>query len=141
MLLRNDKDKNWVNGSIGTITKLSESDIIIDIDGHEYNVGRETWEMIDYEYNRETHKIESNTIGTFTQYPIIPAWAITIHKSQGKTFDQVNIDFGRGAFAHGQVYVALSRCTSLDGITLLTKVSHRDIIVDSLVLEFIQNVN
>jgi len=83
-------------------------------------------------------KIENEVIGTFTQFPLRPAWAITIHKSQGKTFDKTIIDMGRGAFAHGQLYVALSRCRTLEGIVLKERITMRDVIVDDAVLDFYQ---
>ncbi|HOU37122.1 MAG TPA: helicase C-terminal domain-containing protein, partial [Candidatus Omnitrophota bacterium] len=93
------------------------------------------WQKIVYEYNKAEDRIEEKVIGTFTQYPLKLAWAVTIHKSQGQTFDNVVIDLGRGAFAHGQVYVALSRCTSLQGITLKRPVTPRDIVFDARIHE------
>ena len=139
MMLRNDSEKRWVNGKIGIISQLDENILTVRFEEGEYPVKRHTWEMLEYVYNRESRKIESQVIGTFTQYPVVPAWAITIHKSQGQTFDRVNIHLGRGAFAHGQVYVALSRATSLSGITLLRRITMRDILVDPLVVHFVQS--
>ena len=136
MMLKNDTMKRWVNGTLGVITSLSENSIEVSIDGIEYAVDKASWEVVDYQYNKEDNKIEAVVTGSFTQYPLKPAWAITIHKSQGQTFERVNIHFGRGAFAHGQTYVALSRCTTLDGITLKTKIRPKDIIVDPKVTRF-----
>ena len=96
-----------------------------------------TWELFEYQYDRATKHISARKTGTFTQYPIRLAWAVTIHKSQGKTFDRVVIDLGRGAFAHGQVYVALSRCTSFAGITLVQKVTKPHIRTDWRVARFL----
>jgi ATP-dependent exoDNAse (exonuclease V) alpha subunit len=133
MLLKNDPEKRWVNGTLGQICDLSEKKINVEIAGRTYEVEPETWENIQYRYQRETNRIDEEVIGTFTQYPLRLAWAITIHKSQGQTFDKVLIDLGRGAFAHGQTYVALSRCTSLDGIVFSRAVTPRDILFDDRV--------
>jgi ATP-dependent exoDNAse (exonuclease V) alpha subunit len=95
-------------------------------------------EVIEYQYNKEEKKIEAIVTGSFTQFPVKLAWAITIHKSQGQTFDNIIIDLGNGSFTHGQTYVALSRCTSLEGIILKTKIGQKDIILDPKVSRFIR---
>jgi len=136
ILIRNDPDKRWVNGTIAQIVALSGETIKVSINGSIHEVAKSSWEKIEYEYNRDEDKIEERTIGTFEQYPIKLAWAITIHKSQGQTFDNIVIDLGAGAFTHGQVYVGLSRCTSLQGIILKRPVMARDIIFDERVHEF-----
>lgn len=136
MLLRNDSGKRWVNGTIGHVSALSKSSITVSVDGKNYTLARERWERIQYQLNPETEKIERETIGTFEQYPIKLAWAITIHKSQGQTLTDVIIDMENGAFVHGQLYVALSRCTSLAGIKLRNSIQRTDIIFDPRVLEF-----
>lgn len=136
MMLKNDSMKRWVNGTLGIVSGLTATTIEVSIDGITYTVDRASWEVIDYQYNKKDNKIEAIVTGSFIQYPLKPAWAITIHKSQGQTFDRVNIHLGNGAFAHGQTYVALSRCTSLSGITLKTKIRSKDVIVDPKVSKF-----
>lgn len=122
MFLKNDLiQKRYYNGKIGVIKELTKEKIIVDCDGSEIEVGKETWENSRYTLNRADGKLEQEILGTFTQYPLRLAWAITIHKSQGLTFEKVMIDAG-AAFSSGQVYVALSRCTSLEGIVLLSKI-------------------
>lgn len=123
MFLKNDVvAKRYFNGKIGVIKILEKNKIIVDCDGVEIEVAKETWENTRYTLNRNDGKLEQETLGTFTQYPLRLAWAITIHKSQGLTFEKVMIDAG-ASFSSGQVYVALSRCTSLEGIVLLSKLS------------------
>ena len=136
MMIKNDRDKRWVNGSMGIIKSLKPKEITINIEGADYKIEQETWETVEYEFDDETKNVNTRVTGIFRQYPLRLAWAITIHKSQGKTFDNVIIDLERGAFAHGQTYVALSRCRTLDGITLCKPVSGRDIILDPRVAEF-----
>jgi len=142
ILLNNDSDRRWVNGSIGVITAVKQ-----DEEGEEYlaiklqdtNVSVAvypfSWEV--YRFGVADNAITSEPVGTFTQYPFRLAWAITIHKSQGKTFERVVIDMGRGAFAAGQTYVALSRCTSFEGISLKTPIRAQDIRTDHRILKFL----
>lgn len=123
MFLKNDVlYKRYFNGKIGVVRFLEKEKVIVDCDGVEIEVVKETWENTRYILNKEDGKLEQETQGTFTQYPLRLAWAITIHKSQGLTFEKVMIDAG-ASFSSGQVYVALSRCTSLEGIVLLSKLS------------------
>lgn len=136
MLLRNDPSKKWVNGTLAKIADLGRDRITVDIGGSKYEIKKESWKKIEYHYDREKNKIEEKVIGSFEQYPIRLAWAITIHKSQGQTFNRVYIDLGNGAFAHGQTYVALSRCTSFDGIKLKRPVERRDVIFDSRIYNY-----
>ncbi len=121
MFLKNDNvQKRYFNGKIGVVKSLDEN-IIVDCDGVDIVVAKETWENTRYTLNRADGKLEQESLGSFSQYPLRLAWAITIHKSQGLTFEKVMIDAG-SAFSSGQVYVALSRCTDLEGIVLLSKI-------------------
>ena len=139
MMLRNDVLKQrWQNGTLGTISKLNSENIWVMINGEEYKIEMTTWDNIEYKYNVEKNKLEEHSKGNFTQFPIKLAWAITIHKSQGQTFDNVIIDMDRGAFTHGQTYVALSRCRTLNGIYLTQPLQKRDVIVDDKIIEFLQ---
>jgi ATP-dependent exoDNAse (exonuclease V) alpha subunit len=137
MMVKNDLEGRWVNGSIGAVDYIDDVEIKIRFaDGQVHLIDRVTWENKNYRWDRATNSISFEVLGTYTQYPIRLAWAITIHKSQGLTFDKVIIDLGKGAFAHGQLYVALSRCRTFQGITLRTKINMKDIIVDEVVENF-----
>ena len=131
MLIKNDtkSPKRWVNGSIGTVTELSTNSIHLKIKNKVHKIIQDTWEKFDYliKNGQVTHEV----VATFTQYPIKLAWAVTIHKSQGQTFEKVIIDLDRGSFAHGQTYVALSRVTSLEGLFLTRPIEISDIIFDN----------
>jgi hypothetical protein len=136
MFVKNDPHKRWVNGTVGKLVKLDADTIRVRVDGKTYPVEREQWSEITYEYNAQTRAIKEQTKGTFKQFPVKLAWAMTIHKSQGKTFDRAVIDMGNGAFAHGQTYVALSRCRTLEGIRLNRRIGPADVIVDQRVAEY-----
>ncbi|MFZ4561197.1 MAG: ATP-dependent DNA helicase [Saprospiraceae bacterium] len=144
MLLKNDPERRFVNGTIGKIIQLGEESIQVLIhEGHEkekvIELERADWEVLRYKTNLENpFLIETETVGSFNQFPVKLAWAITIHKSQGKTFDKVVVDLGKGAFEHGQTYVALSRCRSLEGLVLKQPLRQSDIITDERVVSFYQ---
>ena len=137
MFVKNDPDKRFINGTLGEVEEVSDDSIRVRLSGKDNIVKVEptAWENIRYHMDKETHQIESTKIGSFKQYPIKPAWAITIHKSQGLTFDKAVID-AHAAFSPGQAYVALSRCRSLDGMVLSEKLNQRAIITDSIVDEY-----
>lgn len=142
MFIKNDPDKRFVNGTIGKVVKLEPESVTVQIqdgDGKEVpiKVAPVEWEIVKYKPGeKDPTEIETETLGTFSQLPLKLAWAITIHKSQGKTFDKVIIDLGKGAFEHGQTYVALSRCRSLEGIVLKKRLRPRDVLTDERVVEF-----
>jgi ATP-dependent exoDNAse (exonuclease V) alpha subunit len=130
IMLRNDPDRRWVNGTIARIAKLEAKRIWIEIDGKTYELEPVSWESRRYAYDQAAEKIVENITGTFRQFPVRLAWALTIHKSQGLTLDRVYIDLGRGTFAHGQTYVALSRCRTLEGLALARPLRPSDIMFD-----------
>ena len=129
MFIKNEYDKRWVNGTLGTIIGFGD------------DVEREIWSNIRYRFNEKEQKIEEEEIGTYEQFPLKLAWAITVHKSQGLTFNQVKIDFTGGVFAGGQAYVALSRCTSLNGISLKEPLRRDEVFVRNEVINFARQFN
>lgn len=138
MLLNNDVEGRWINGTIGTIAKINKDGLAVRLlDGATETVKPFKWSINRFFWDQDTKSVTSETMGTFKQYPLKLAWAITIHKSQGKTFDHVAIDLGRGAFAPGQLYVALSRCRNLEGIYLKRQIRETDIWIDWRVVKFI----
>lgn len=144
IFVKNDQEKQWVNGTLGTVIAFSEEPfglVVFTEEGKEVLVEEAMWSNVRYTYNEKEKKIEEEELGTFTQFPIRLAWAITIHKSQGLTFQRVTIDFGTGTFAGGQAYVALSRCTSLEGMTLKRPVSRSDVFVRPEIVNFAAHFN
>lgn len=140
IFIKNDSyinGRRWINGTIGRLEFIEDDKLEVQLqDGNTHTVLRETWENRKYEWNKQENRITSVAIGTFEQFPIKLAWAITIHKSQGLTFENVCVDLGTGAFVNGQVYTALSRCKTLDGLVLKRKITLDDIIHDQRLINF-----
>ena len=131
----------YVNGTLGKIISLGDRSIVVKTDdGNVVDVERQTWDFYRYKVNKKTKEIEAILCGSFKQYPLKLAWAVTIHKSQGLTFDKVIIDAGK-AFTYGQVYVALSRCRKLHGIVLVSPITSKIIKTDPIVTEYMKNVS
>lgn len=143
MLLNNDSMGRWINGSIGKVVDIevqTENPDVIWVeltDGEVVDVCPYKWNMFEFTYDRKSRSVIAESVGSFTQYPLKLAWAVTIHKSQGMTFEKVIIDIGFGTFSHGQLYVALSRCTTLNGIVLRKPVQKRHILMDWRVVKFV----
>lgn len=142
MLIKNDKERRWINGTIAIIKDITEHKIKIELEsGESYPLEKSQWENIRYYYDEKEGVVKEEVLGTFVQYPLRPAWAFTIHKSQGLTFNRVIIDMDGGAFSPGQTYVALSRCRSLEGIEIGSLIGVRDVIVSENAVNFSRNFN
>jgi len=147
MCVANDLKHQFVNGSLGWVHSIEQDEkgeinIKIKIDGREklVNIEPYTWRIHRTKFNKSTGELEQEPIGSFTQVPLRLAWAVTIHKSQGKTFDKVVLDLGRGAFAAGQVYVALSRCRTFEGLQLLKPITKWQLKIDDAVSYYFEHV-
>ena len=138
MAVRNDPQGRFVNGSLGTVTRLGEEGAAVTFDRgkEEHLVEPATWEKVRQQWNAAKNRIENEVVGTYTQLPLIHAWAVTIHKAQGLTLDDVRIDLGAGAFAPGQVYVALSRVRSMAGLSFARPLRPADVIGDPVLPAF-----
>lgn len=142
VFIRNDPDHRWVNGTVGHVSALAPDLVEVKLEtGEIHRLKPEIWSNIKYTFNPATKEIIEEELGSFTQYPLKLAWALTVHKSQGLTFSKALIDLGHGAFAGGQTYVALSRCRSLDGLTLASTVADRDVFVNPEVTRFATQFN
>jgi len=136
IMVRNDADRRWVNGTVARVSRLGEKQVWVEIDGKEHEVETAAWEQRRYAYDQAAQKIVETVAGTFKQFPLRLAWALTIHRSQGLTLDPVYVDLGRGTFAHGQAYVALSRRRSLEGLALARPLKPSDVLFDPSVMGY-----
>ena len=142
VFIKNDPERRWVNGTLGRVVSIAGDAVEVQLEsGVTYVVEPVVWSNIKYTYDEKTRRVIEKEIGSFTQLPLKLAWALTIHKSQGLTFSRVVIDIGRGAFSSGQTYVALSRCTSLEGLTLRSTIAMSDIFVNPMLRQFSHTFN
>ncbi len=147
MLVKNDPEKRWVNGSLATVTKLGPNSawVRLDENGFEHEVATETWENIKYEWDHMENRVKAKVIGRYSQIPLTLAWAMTIHKAQGLTLSDVRIDLGSGSFTEGQTYVALSRAKSIEGLSFEKPLKAGDVKVHShlvnAVRRMVENAN
>ena len=138
MMAKNDPEGRWVNGTVGRVTGFRGGTVLVELTGGETaGVEPVQWDNYAFDFNPSTKRVESESVGSYTQIPLRLAWAVTIHKAQGKTFERVMVDFGRGTFAGGQAYVALSRCTTLDGLHLKRPLRKSDIRLDWRIVKFL----
>lgn len=140
MFVKNDQERRWVNGTIGIVKRIEPGSVDVEVMKNGvpfiYDVQRAVWDFRKYTFDHETNRIKFKIIGSFSQYPLMLAWAVTIHKSQGKTLDEVVVDTDSGCFANGQLYVALSRATSLEGIVLKHQLREKDLLCDAKIVQF-----
>jgi ATP-dependent DNA helicase PIF1 len=142
LMVKNDPERRWVNGTLGTVTGLSETSVRVQLDGtsNEAEVYRATWESIEYRHNPMTQRVDPIVVGTYTQFPLVPAWAMTIHKAQGLTLEDLRIDLGHGAFSPGQTYTALSRVRTLDGLSFSRPLRTSDVMAEPKLVEAVRRI-
>lgn len=136
MLVRNDPEGRWVNGTLATVEGFGDTSVVVKIDGRAYEIEPQAWEKYRYTADPKTNKVKREVVGTFKQVPLRLAYAITIHKAQGLTLDKVFIDFDRGMFAHGQAYVAFSRARALEGLEISRPIRPSDLVIDKRAFDF-----
>jgi ATP-dependent exoDNAse (exonuclease V) alpha subunit len=142
VLVKNDSGKRWVNGSLGTVNRTEQDSVWVRLDGMDtvVEVKKEKWERVEYRWNQTENRIVPEVVGSYSQIPLKAAWAMTIHKAQGLTLENVRVDLGDGAFASGQAYVALSRVRSHKGLSLSNRLTPADVRVDSTLLAVVETI-
>ena len=143
IMVKNDPVQRWVNGSLGTVTRTDPNCVWVRLDGvdGEYQINRERWEKIVYRWSQAERRIIPEVVGSYSQLPLKAAWAVTIHKAQGLSLEEVRVDFGTGAFAHGQAYVALSRAKTTAGLSLARPLAVADVKVDPMLLAVTEEIS